>query len=159
MSVERIVNEFKIPTKDSLAERKPKILVLKKALSKSETEFDVDQDLLKLLRFMVDQASEGKKLSVIVETDLCSITDAAKIMGVTRPTVYKMIERGDILSVDYDGKNEVVPESIIAFMKRKEIAKKEALMKLRGIEDSLLDETKNLAHQDDSEEDFEEIDF
>lgn len=32
-------------------------------------------------------------------------------------------------------------------------------MKLRGIEDSLLDETKNLVHQDDSEEDFEEIDF
>ena len=29
---------------------------------------------------------------------------------------------------------------------------------LREIEDSLLDDTKNLAHQDDSEENFEEVD-
>lgn len=159
MSVEKIMNEFKISITDNLIERRPKILELKKALLKSEREFDVDQEVLRLLRFMIDRVSEGKKLSVIEETELCSITDAAKILGVTRPTVYKMIERGDILSIDYDGKNEVVPNSIIAFMKRKEAAKKEALMKLRGIEDALLDETKNLAHQDDSEEDFEEIDF
>ena len=159
MSVERIMNEFKISITDNLLERKPKILELKKALLKSEKEFDVDLEVLRLLRFMIDRVSEGKKLSVIEETELCSITDAAKILGVTRPTVYKMIERGDILSVDYDGKNEVVPASIIAFMKRKEIAKKEALKKARGIEDSLLEATKNLAHQSDSEEDLEEIDF
>jgi excisionase family DNA binding protein len=159
MSVEKLMSEYKVSISDNLLERKPKIIELKKALLKSEKEFDVDSEMVGLLKFLLDRISEGKKLSIIEETELYNVTEAAKILGVTRPTIYKMLERGDIQSVDYDGKKEVVPASVVAFLKRKEFSRVEALKKARAIENSINEETKNLIYEHDSEADFEEIDL
>ena len=97
-------------------------------------------------------------MSIVEETELWNVTQAAKELGVTRPTIYKMVERGDVEGVDFDGL-KIVPSSVIAFMRRKELARKEALKQMHEIDMKLKKETRNFIPESDSDEYFEEIDL
>lgn len=50
--------------------------------------------------------SEGNALAMgkmVLSGNLKTITNAAKAIGVTRVTVYAMIERGDVMDITIDG--------------------------------------------------------
>jgi len=157
MTAEKVLKElkFSFENKDDDSEKFKK---LKEAILISQRKLKLGADVAAVFSFICDKAAEGKKLSVIEETELWSITQTAKVLGVTRPTVYKMIERGDIESVDFDGQ-KIVPSSITAFLRRKEVAKLNVLKQMHDIDMKLKKETKDFIPESDSDEHFEEIDL
>lgn len=157
MTAEKVLKEFKFSFQDIEANSK-KFLELKKAILISQKSLKLGDDVAAVFSFICDKAAEGKKLSVVEETELWSITQAAKELGVTRPTIYRMIERGDIEAVDFDGQ-KIVPSSVSSFLRRKEFARQEALKQLHEIDMKLKKETRELKSEIDNSENFEEIDL
>jgi excisionase family DNA binding protein len=143
--------------KPSHAEVK-KIEEMKNAIHKLQNSIGIDSELINMIDYLVDRVAEGKTVSVVDQTELWSVTQAAKELGVTRPTVYKMIERGDLDTVNLDG-TKIVPSSAIAFLKRKEKVRAEALKKLHEINLKFDRENNDILPQSNSEDDFEEIDL
>jgi excisionase family DNA binding protein len=135
-----------------------KIEEMKNAIHKLQNTIGVDRELINMIDYLVDKVVEGKTVSIVDQTNLWSVTQAAKELAVTRPTVYKMIERGDLDAVDLDGM-KIVPSSAFAFLKRKELARSEALKKLHEINMKFDRENNDLLPQSDSKDDFEAIDL
>lgn len=135
-----------------------KIEEMKNAIHRLQKTVGLDSGLIDMIDYLVDKVAEGKTVSVVDQTELWTVTQAAKELGVTRPTVYKMIERGDLDTIDLDGK-KIVPSSGLAYLKRKEIAKTEALKKLNEINMKFGRETNDILPNSDSKDDFEEIDL
>lgn len=157
MTAEKVLKELKFSF-ENRADNSKKFLKLKEAILISQKSLNLGEDVAAVFSFICDKAAEGKKLSVVEETELWSITQTAKELGVTRPTVYKMIERGDIESVDFDGQ-KIVPSSITAFLRRKEVARSNALKQMHEIDMKLKKETRDFTPESDSDEHFEEIDL
>ena len=157
MSAEKIAKEYKFSLTGK-AYSKDKFQELKRAIMRTQKELNFGEDVANFLGFFCDQVAEGKKISIVEETELWNVTEAAKNLGVTRPTIYKMIERGDLEGVEFEGM-KIVPSSAVAFLKRKEIARTEALKKLHEIDMGLKKETRDLLPNSKSEDDFEEIDL
>lgn len=157
MSAEKIAKEYKfsLEAKDY---SKDKFLELKRAIMKTQKDLNFGEDVANFLGFFCDKVAEGKKISIVEETDLWNVTQAAKELGVTRPTIYKMVERGDLEGVDFEGM-KIVPSSATAFLKRKELARTEALKKLNAINLKYDRETNDILPNLDSEDGFEEIDL
>ena len=130
----------------------------KNALHRLQKTVGVDRGLIDMIDYLVDKVAEGKTVSVVDQTELWSVTQAAKELGVTRPTVYKMIERGDLDTIDFEG-TKIVPSSGLAFLKRKEAARTEALKKLNEINMKFDREANDIFPIPDSKDDFEEIDL
>lgn len=156
MSAEKIGKEYKYSIEPK-AENKDIFLKLKKAIMKTQKELNFDDDVANFLSYFCDRAAEGRKVTIVDETDLWNITQTAKELGVTRPTVYRMIDRGDLEAVEFDGL-KIVPSSVTAFLKRKEANRKEALKKVHKIDKKLKKETRDLLSKSD-EDNFEEIDL
>lgn len=157
MTAEKIAKEYKF----SLAaneQSRGKFLELKRAIMRTQKELNFSKDVADFLGFFCDKVAEGKKISIVEETDLWTVTEASKKLGVTRPTIYKMVERGDLEGVEFEGL-KIVPSSAVAFLKRKEIARTEALKKMNEIDMKLKKETRELRSNIDSDEDFEEIEL
>lgn len=131
-----------------------KIKEMKNAIHRLQKTVGLDRGLIDMIDYLVDKVAEGKTVSVVDQTELWSVTQAAKELGVTRPTVYKMIERGDLYTIDLDGK-KIVPSSDLAFLKRKEIARTE----LNEINMKFERETNDILPNSDSKDEFEEIDL
>jgi len=132
-----------------------KFLEFKKTILKSQKDLNLDEDVVNFLSSFCDKIAAGKNISIIEETELWSVAQAAKELGVTRPTIYKMVERGDLGGIDLDGL-KIVPSSLVSFMKRREILRQEALKKLHEIDIKLKKETRDLLPETD-DENFEEL--
>lgn len=87
---------------------------------------------------------------------LWTVTQAAKELGVTKPTIFKMYEGGDIKGISDEGL-KIFPSSIIDYLNKQEKTRTKALVEMHRIDKDLTSETKNLKSKDDSEEHFEEI--
>ncbi len=135
-----------------------KIEEMKTAIHRLQKTVGVDKGLIDMIDYLVDKVVEGKTVSIVDQTELWSVTQAAKELGVTRPTVYKMIERGDLDTVDLDG-TKIVPSSALALLKRKEKVRAEALKKLHEINMKFDREHNDVLPQSNSKDDFEEIDL
>ncbi len=156
MSAEKIAKEFKFSL-ETKGHNKDKFMALKKAIMKTQKELELSDDVGNFFSFFCDKVAEGKKISIVEETDLWNITKAAKILGVTRPTIYKMVERGDLEGVEFEGL-KIVPSSAVAFLKRRENSKSEAMKKMHEIDMKFNKETRELVSNTD-DDDFEEIDL
>lgn len=135
-----------------------KLEEIKNAIHRVQKTVGVDRALIDMIDYLVDKVAEGKTVSVVDQTELWSVTQAAKELGVTRPTVYKMFERGDIQGVSLDGL-KIVPSSVVTFMKRQESARAKALAELHEIDMKLKKETRDILPKANNEDDFEEIDL
>lgn len=134
-----------------------KLEEMKNAIHRLQKTVGVDRGLIDMIDYLVDKVAEGKTVSVVDQTELWSVTQAAKELGVTRPTVYKMYERGDIQGVSLDGL-KIVPSSAVAYMKKQESVKAKALAELHEIDMQLRPETRELVSGKDTSEYFEEVD-
>ena len=135
-----------------------KIEEMKNAIHRLQKTVGLDSGLIDMIDYLVDKVAEGKTVSVVDQTELWSVTQAAKELGVTRPTVYKMYERGDIQAVSLDGL-KIVPSSAVAFMKRQESVRAKALAELHKIDMKLNKDTRDILPKANNEDDFEEIDL
>lgn len=164
MTAEKIAKEYKFSlegkaySKDKAQELRRAIQEFKKVIMKTQKELNFGEDAANFLGFICDEVAEGKNISIIEETPFWNVTEASKRLGVTRPTIYKMIERGDLDAVEFEG-TKIVPSSAIAFLKRKEIARADALKKLHEIDSKLERESRDILPNSNSEDDFEEIDL
>lgn len=157
MSAEKIAKEYKFSSHGKAYSR-DKFLELKKVIMKTQKDLNLGEEVGNFLGLFCDKAAEGKSISFVEETDLWNITEAAKRLGVTRPTIYKMVERGDLEGVDFEGM-KIIPSSAVAFLKRKEAARTEALKKMHELDMKLKKETREWTSGKDTDEDFEEIDL
>jgi excisionase family DNA binding protein len=57
---------------------------------------DLDADDRRALRALFEARARGQKVSVLGYDSLISPNEAARILGVSRPMVYRFIERGDL---------------------------------------------------------------
>jgi len=114
MSAEKIEHKHTYSSKTQIEPMK--LEEIKNAIHKLQRTVGVDRKLIDMIDYLFDKVAEGKTVSVVDQTDLWSVTQAAKELGVTRPTIYKMYERGDILGVALDGL-KIVPSSAVCLFK------------------------------------------
>lgn len=134
-----------------------KLQELKSRLKQSHKDLEISEDVLAFLSYVCEKIAEGKTLTVIDQTELWSVAQAAKELGVTRPTVYKMAERGDLQAVDCEGV-KIVPSSVITFLRKQEDVKQKALFELSKIDSELKPETRNITFTN-REDNFEDVDL
>lgn len=156
MSAEKIEHKHTYSSKNQIEPMK--LEEMKNAIHKLQKTVGVDRKLIDMIDYLFDKVAEGKTVSVIDQTELWSVTQAAKELGVTRPTIYKMYERGDIQGVTLDGL-KIVPSSAVAYLKRQEGIRAKALAELYKIDQSLKPETRELVSGKDTSEFFEDIDL
>jgi len=156
MSAEKIENKHTYSVKSHLEAKKLK--QIKKLILEGQKQIGFDQKLSEMLNFFFDKLAEGKTVSVVDQTELWSVTQTAKELGVTRPTIYKMYERGDIQGVALDGL-KIVPSSVVEFVRRQEDVRAKALSELHNIDQQLKAETREILPKSNSADYFEDIDL
>ena len=77
MSAEKIAKEYKFSL-EAKGYSKDKFLELKRAIMKTQKDLNFGEDVANFLGFFCDKIAEGKKISIVEETDLWSVTQAAK---------------------------------------------------------------------------------
>lgn len=135
-----------------------KLAELKRFIKEGQKKIGFDNEISEVLNFFFEKMAEGKTVSIIEQSELWSVTQAAKELGVTRPTVYKMYERGDIQGVALDGL-KIIPSSVVVFLQKQEFTKLKALKELNKIDQDLKLETKDWTSNKNSDEYFEDIDL
>lgn len=156
MSAEKIENKHTYSLKSHVEAKK--LMEIKNMIREGQKKIGFDQKLSDVLDFFFDKIAEGKTVSVVDQTELWSVTQAAKELGVTRPTIYKMYERGDIQGITLDGL-KIVPSSVVEFMKRQEGLRAKALAELHKIDQQLKPETREILPKGDAADYFEDIDL
>lgn len=135
-----------------------KLMEMKKFISESQKKIGFDDKISEMLNFFFEKVAEGKTVTVVDQTELWSVTQAAKELGVTRPTVYKMYERGDLQGVTLEGL-KIVPSSIVAYLQRQEGVRAKALSELHKIDQQLKPGTREWTSGKNTDEFFEDIDL
>jgi len=135
-----------------------KLIELKNLIKEGQKKIGFDDQISNMLNFFFDKVAEGKTVSVVDLTELWSVTQTAKELGVTRPTIYKMYDRGDLQGVSLDGL-KIVPSSAIAYLKRQEEIRTKALAELHEIDQQLKPETREWTSDKSTRESFEDIDL
>jgi len=158
MSAEKISHEQKhtFSVKSQLEAKK--LIEMKKFISEGQKKIGFDDKIFEMLNFFFEKVAEGKTVSVVDQTELWSVTQAAKELGVTRPTVYKMYERGDLQGVTLDGL-KIVPSSVVSYLQRQEGIRAKALSEMNKIDLKLRPGTREWTSGKDTEEFFEDIDL
>lgn len=154
MSAEKIEHKHTYSVKSQIEAKK--LMEIKNLINEGQKKIGFDQKLSEMLNYFFDKVAEGKTVSVIDQTELWSVTQAAKELGVTRPTIYKMYERGDIQGVTLDGL-KIVPSSVVEYIKRQEGVRAKALAELHKIDQQLKPETRGLVSGKETSEFFEDI--
>lgn len=128
---------------------------------KISEDFEIEGEVLAAISRILEKVSEGNDVSIFDYGEWFNISESAKELGVTRPTVYKMIEDGKIKCVvDEDGKKKVSPKSIINYLEDQEVLRQDALLEMAKV-DAQLDESDQLDEEifQDTDDDFEELDL
>ena len=141
MSAEKIEHKHTYSVKSQIEAKK--LMEIKNLINEGQKKIGFDQKLSEMLNY---------------QTELWSVTQAAKELGVTRPTIYKMYERGDIQGVTLDGL-KIVPSSVVEYIKRQEGVRAKALAELHKIDQQLKPETRGLVSGKETSEFFEDIDL
>lgn len=122
-------------------------------------DIEIAKELLGAIRRILSKLSEGNDVSIFDYGDWYNVSEAANKLGVTRPTVYKMIEDGRIKAVDDKNGKKISPKSVIAYLEKQELDKSEALA-MMAIIDAKLDQTDELDEGVlDGSGRFEEVDL
>ncbi|MFJ2621615.1 helix-turn-helix domain-containing protein [Glutamicibacter sp. NPDC087344] len=110
--------------------------------STSGEEIVIPSDLGKLLHQILRMAASGKSISISQITQELTSVEAAKMLGMSRPTLLKLAAQGDIEFHKVGSHSRFTRKDIRAFQEKRLEDRRRAFDELREFEDSLdLNET------------------
>jgi len=94
---------------------------------------DVPEGLSQLLLHVLEHTAEGGALTVRTMPDELTTTVAADMLGVSRPTLMKMIANGDIPARDVGSHKRLKAHDVLALKNQRLEGQKAAFHKLRSL--------------------------
>lgn len=107
-----------------------------KAVLDDGSELEIPEPVARALQFALHGLTQGN-LSVSSIPDELTTTSAAMLLGVSRPTLMKLIDSGELLSWRVGSHNRLRLEEVLALKAKRRAAQRAALDELRAIEDAL----------------------
>lgn len=93
-------------------------------------------DLSKIIWTVVRELAEGATVSISSVPEELSTTEAARMMGISRPTLMKKIREGALASHKVGTHNRVMREDVLALKEHEERKRQKAFSSLRSLQDS-----------------------
>lgn len=97
----------------------------------------VPTELLGLLNQVLTAVARGERITVVSVPEELTTSVAAAQLGVSRPTLMKLIAAGDIPSHKVGTHTRVKTDDVIAFRKRRLETQRQAFEDMRALEDEL----------------------
>ena len=94
---------------------------------------EVPAALSKLLVHVIERAARGGAMHIRSMPEELTTTVAAQLLGVSRPTLMKYIQAGDIPSRVVGTHHRVLAQDVVALRERRDIARVAALQALREV--------------------------
>jgi excisionase family DNA binding protein len=94
---------------------------------------DVPEALSRVLLHVIEHAAEGGALTVRTMPDELTTTVAADLLGISRPTLMKMIAIGDIAARDVGSHKRLKASDVIELKTRRLAQQEQAFAKLRSL--------------------------
>lgn len=95
----------------------------------------VPPELMSLLKHVVRAVAEGRSLTIsTVPEDLTTVM-AARMIGVSRPTLMKMIAQGELPSHKVGSHTRLKSADVFAFLDARQVERREAFEDLRNLLD------------------------
>lgn len=100
---------------------------------------EIPPELRKLIRQVVTAVARGKSVTVMTTPDELTTTEAARRLGISRPTLMKMIRAGEI-PAHMVGTHHRIKHADVAEARRRQLAKqRKALEELMALSDEIDD--------------------
>ena len=94
---------------------------------------EVPAGLTKVILHVIERAGEGGALTVKTMPDELTTTVAADMLGVSRPTLMKLIASGEISAREVGSHKRLRAQDVLAFRAKRLTAQREAFGRLRGM--------------------------
>lgn len=118
------------------AEVKDRRLVGLKLQLDDGTELDVPEGLAETFHAVISGVANGRVQMKMTPTELTS-TSAADVLGISRPTLLKMVDRGEISSRKVGSHRRFLADEVFALAELRREGKKQAFAELRAAEEAL----------------------
>ena len=102
--------------------------------------FSIPPDLSSFLVRVIEHAATGSAVRIITMPQELTTTEAATMLGVSRPTLVKFIDSGALVAKKVGSHSRLKSDDVIAFRLSRETARNVAFQELREIADALGEE-------------------
>ncbi|MFJ1510818.1 helix-turn-helix domain-containing protein [Cellulosimicrobium funkei] len=97
----------------------------------------VPDELARFLRGIIDALATNKAVTVTTVPEIVSTTVAATMLGVSRPTVMKLIREGEIPATKVGTHSRLRTGDVLGFKARREASRAASFAELRGISEEV----------------------
>ncbi|GAA4824716.1 excisionase family DNA-binding protein [Algivirga pacifica] len=91
-------------------------------LSINGNDIELSEETFEIFHFILKKISDGSSISILTDNELLTTTQAAKLLGMSRPYFVKMLDKGAIDYVMVGSHKKVKREDVIAFKLQREEA-------------------------------------
>lgn len=98
---------------------------------------ELSPKLSELIRELITAISSGEDLAIVSQAQVFTTTAAAKELGISRPTLVKMIRNGEIPAHQVGSHFRIMREDLESYQRAQLERRKQALMKIWDIEAEL----------------------
>lgn len=123
-----------------LVEEVGDLRVTELVLRAGDRELVVPDSLTKLFLRVIGQAAEGGAFTMRTMPEEVTTTVAADMLGISRPTLMKLIAAGEITPRKVGSHNRLASQDVIRLSKKRAEVRRAAFERLRELEDELGEE-------------------
>lgn len=94
---------------------------------------EIPEPVFRALKFVAAQMAEGRGVTLVPMGKLLTTHEAAQLVGVSRPTLIKVLERGEIPYSTVGRHRRIKLTDVIAYQRRLAATRREALQEMADI--------------------------
>lgn len=102
-------------------------------------EIVVPADVADFMTFVLRHTAEGGAFTISAEPEELSTTVAAKLLGISRPTLMKLIDKGEIPARKVGSHSRLLSRDVHALKARRATVRRRAFEELQAISEDLYD--------------------
>lgn len=121
----------------SVTSKLPTDEVLRLVLREGDTSIEVPDHLAQFLREIIDAIATNESVTVTMTPEIVTTTVAARMLGISRPTLMKLVKDGVLPSRKVGTHTRLASRDVLAFAKERDRTRREAFNELRVLSEAL----------------------
>lgn len=111
--------------------------------SNGKDSLEIPEQVFRALKFVAEQMAEGRGITLVPMGKQLTTYEAASLLGVSRPTLIKMLERDEIAYTKVGRHRRIKLRDVLDYQRRLAVIRSEALQEMADVADEsrLYDET------------------
>lgn len=121
----------------SVTSQLPTDEALSLVLGEGDTSVEVPSHLAQFLRGIIDAIATNASVTVTMTPEDVTTTVAARMLGISRPTLMKLIREGALPSKKVGTHTRLASRDVLAFLRERDEARREVFDELRVLSEAL----------------------